>query len=245
MTMAVWLSILTLMISAAFAADAEQFVVVESSAADVPIGKELSPGAPISVPDSARVVLVGSSGQVVTLTGPFQGVPKADAPGEPQSRVFEAIASLAARSGTTMGVSRAAGPNWRAAAARKPDDVFAVDATEGGDTCLYDLSKARLTRDPSAPPGETKIQAMESQAAATIAWKQGAAYMPWPRQVPLADGGSYLIEQAGQESAAVATVHLLRSDPAMTGVQRAALLAEKGCDAQARLLLAIIARPAP
>lgn len=240
-----WLGALTVIVSfslAASAAGTEKFVVVESSAAEVKVGAEFVAGAVITLGDLARVVLVGSSGQIVTLSGPFRGLPKPDSSGTPQNRVFDAIASLVAKSGTTVGASRAAGPNWRADAAKTPDDVFAIDAIEGGDTCLYDLSRARLTRDSSARLGDATIRAMEGLATATVAWKPGVAYMPWPKQMPLTDEGSYLIEQAGQDAAVVATVHLLHAGPAMTGIQRVAQIAESGCDAQARLLLAILAK---
>jgi len=238
-----WLGALALIIClAAMAADAETFVVVESSASDVKVGTEFGDGAEITVADQARVVLVGSSGQMVTLTGPFQGVPKGPSSATPQNRVYTAIASLVARSGTTVGVSRAAAPRWRADVARTPDDVFAIDASEGGDTCLYDPSKAQVTRDPSAGSGDTTITAMEGSATATVAWTAGFAYAPWPQGIPLTDEASYVIEQTGQSAAAIATIHLLKVDPTMTSVQRVAQIAERGCEAQARLLLAIIAK---
>src|SRR5690349_2235088 len=227
---------------AAGTAGAETFVVVESSATDVKVGAELADGASITVPDGERVVLVGSSGQVVALAGPFQGMPKSSGSGTPQNRVLDAVASLVATSGTTVGVSRATGSGWRAGATKTADDVFAIDAGDGGDTCLYDLSTARVTRDPSAGRGDTTITAMEGSAKAVVAWTGPAAYAPWPKEVPLADQASYLIEQAGRDAAAVATVHLLREEPAMTGIQRVVQLKESGCDAQARLLLAIVAR---
>lgn len=243
MVLKAWLSAVTLILGlAAAAANAETFVVVESSAPDVKVGTELGDGAAITVADQGRVVLVGSSGQMVTLTGPFQGVPKAEASGATQSRVFTTIASLVAKSGTTVGVSRAAAPQWRADAVKTAEDVFAIDAGEGGDTCLYDLSKARVTRNPSGGSGDTTIMAMEGSATATVAWAPGAAYAPWPRGVPLADDASYVMEQAGQSVAAIATIHLLEAAPTMTGVERVAQIAERGCDAQARLLLAIVAK---
>ena len=226
----------------ATAARAETFVVVESSATDVKVGAEVADGASITVPDGARVVLVGSSGQVVALAGPFQGAPKSSGSGAPQNRVLDAVASLVATSGTTVGVSRAAGSTWRAGVTRTADDVFAVDAGEGGDTCLYDVSAARVIRDPSAASGKTTITAMEGAAKAVVAWTGSGAYAPWPKEVPLADQASYVIEQAGRDAAAVATIHLLRVDPAMTGIERVVQLKESGCDAQARLLLTIVAR---
>jgi hypothetical protein len=226
----------------AAAAGAETFVVVESSAADVKVGAEIADGASITVPDGARVVLVGSSGQVVAFAGPFQGLPKSSGSGAPQNRVLDAVASLVATSGTTVGVSRAAGSTWRSGATKTADDVFAVDAGEGGDTCLYDSSTARVIRDPSAGSGEATITAMEGSAKAAVAWSGSMAYAPWPKEIPLADQASYLIEQAGRDAAAVATLHLLQDDPAMTGIQRVVQLKESGCDAQARLLLAIVAR---
>jgi len=227
---------------AAGTAGAETFVVVESSATDVKVGAEVADGASITVPAGARVVLVGASGQVVALAGPFQGMPKAGGSGTPQNRVLDAVASLVATSGTTVGVSRATGSAWRADAVRTADDVFAIDAGDGGETCLYELSTARVTRDPSVGPGDTTITAMEGSAKAVVAWSGPAAYAPWPKEVPLADQASYLIEQAGRDAAAVATIHLLHEEPAMTGIQRVVQLKESGCDAQARLLLAIVAR---
>ena len=85
---------------------------------------------------------------------------------------------------------------------------------------------------------------MEGSAKAVFTWTRDMAYAPWPKDVPLADETSYLIEQAGRDATAVAAVHLLHDDPAMTGIQRVVQLKESGCDAQARLLLAIIARDA-
>ena len=91
--------------------------------------------------------------------------------------------------------------------------------------------------------GDVTITAMEGSAKAVFTWSRDmAAHLA--EEVPLADEASYLIEQAGRDAAAVAAVHLLRDDPAMTGIQRVVQLKETGCDAQARLLLAIIARDA-
>src|SRR5438477_580904 len=116
----------------AAAAGAETLVVVESSATDVKVGAELADGATITVPEGARVVLVGASGQVVTLTGPFQGAPKTSGSGEQQSRVLAAVASLVATSGTTVGVSRATGSGWRTGAAKPAADVLAIGASRAG-----------------------------------------------------------------------------------------------------------------
>src|SRR5271156_6541226 len=75
-------------------AQAEDFVVVESSAPALAAGAAIASGSAVTVPDKARVVLLAASGQIVTLTGPFQGVPAAAAGGAGDSRLLTAVASL-------------------------------------------------------------------------------------------------------------------------------------------------------
>jgi hypothetical protein len=62
---------------------------------------------------------------------------------------------------------RAADVQWRADTIKAPHDVFAIDATDGGDSCLDDLGTAMLTRNPSAPAGPFPASAPARWAWAT------------------------------------------------------------------------------
>ena len=231
----------------AFAARAEDLVVIDSTAAEVKVGAVVASGASITVPDKARVVLAAESGQIITLTGPFQGVPPSKAADGASGRVLTAISSLVKQSEnetSSVGAVRAADVKWRAEAAKSLQDVLAIDVADGGDVCLYDANAAALTRNPASPPGTVTIHAMDGDAMAKFDWPKGALLQPWPKQLPLGDGKAYVIEVSGQSEAAMTTVHILPPDKASSDLQRAAQLADSGCDGQAKLLLKVMAKSA-
>jgi hypothetical protein len=222
---------------------AEDLVVVESSAPAIAAGATIASGSAIAIPDKARVVLLAATGQIVTLTGPFQGVPAA-ASGAADSRLLTAVASLVhsnQQESGSVGAVRAADVQWRADTVKVPHDVFAIDVSNGGDSCLDDLGKAVLTRNPSDPAGTVTIHAMDGDATATVAWPAATARMPWPAALKLADGASYVIEPPGQGSAAIATVHLLPGAPT-SDIQKVTQLVEIGCTDQAKLLLGALVK---
>lgn len=230
---------------ASSAARAEDFIVIDSSAPDVPVGSALASGAAIAVPDKDRVVLVGASGRVVTLSGPFQGVPASAAAGPANNQVFAAVKSLVGgdrKDSSSVGVARAADVKWRADITKTLTDVTAIDASDGGEACLYDPAKAELIRKPWGGPGTVTLHALEGGASAPVQWPHSAAPLPWPATMPLADGHSYAIELQGQPVIVVTTIHLLRPDPGASDIDRVAQMAEKGCTDQARLLLSLVAQ---
>jgi hypothetical protein len=230
------------------AASADEFFVVDSSAPGVPAGATLVSGTPISVPAKGRVVLLTSSGQMVTVNGPFSGMPSvgpADKTSQPTD-AYEAVKVLFAGAGNRKeaGVVRAAEIDWRRDHATTIADVLAVDATDGGDACLYDPSHAAVLHNPSNI-GTMTIHAMDNNASATIEWGKGVATAPWPSSLPIADGAAYLFEESNQNAAALVTVHLLKPPPAPApAVDRVAQLAQAGCRDQAKLMLALYAKEA-
>ena len=236
-----------LLASGIMAAQAEDFVVVESSVPALAAGASVASGSALTIPDKGRVVLLAASGQIVTLTGPFQGVPAAAAGGAGDSRLLTAVASLVhanQQESGSVGAVRAADVPWRADTIKAPHDVLAIDATDGGDACLDDLGNAILTRKPSAAAGSVTIHAMDGDATATVAWPAAAVRVPWPAALKLVDGASYVMEGAGQESAAIATIHLLPPGAPKSDIQRVTQLAEIGCTDQAKLLLGAIVKAA-
>ena len=228
----------------ASAARAEDYVVVESTAPAIKVGTEISAQAGLNVPDRARVVLLRADGQMVTVDGPFQGVPKSTPAGAADSRLFVAITTLV-RSGQQqdniqVAAVRATDAGWRATHAESERDILAIDTMEGGDTCLYDPAAAELIRSP-ANQSQTSVLALTSAGSVAVAWPLGASRVPWPKEVALEDGANYVIEQEGHAGASMTTVHVLRREPGQSELQRVAQLAEHGCTSQARLWLRMIA----
>jgi hypothetical protein len=224
---------------------AEDFVVIESTGAPkIAEGSMLSGGQTVTVPEKGRVVLAGDSGRMVTLAGPFSG-PVAQPGPAGDGRVLTALASLVRKKETdqsAVGAVRNADVTWRKETATSLADVVAIDTGDGGDTCLYDPTKAELLRAPTDAAPRVNILNATSGAGAMVEW--GAARRaPWPKALPIEDGESYVFEQPGKATAAVVTVHVLPNQAA-SDIGRVAQLADAGCDGQARLLLAVIAKPA-
>lgn len=227
---------------------ADEYVVIESSVPAIAVGATLSSNAKLEIDAKGRVVLITSAGRVVTLAGPFQGKPPVDSdpPSSPgQSDFLKVLPALFdQKEERPLGVVRAVETHWRNDAIKTPADAMAVDASDGGDVCLYDPSRAEIMHDPNSA-GVMTVQSMSSGAQATLTWATGALRQPWPSALPLKDGDIISFAQTGAEQAALATIHLLPPEPVgASDVVRAVQIAQAGCDDQARALLAVIARSA-
>ena len=233
-----------LLLGGGLAARAEDYVVVESSAAEIKTGSMIATGTTLTIPDKARVVLMSGSGKTVALNGPFKGAPPAG-DGSGDSSALRAVVAMLGSDDQrqTPGAVRAADVAWRNDVVKTFKDVVAVDATDGGDVCLYDPAAAQVTHNP-AKPGTMIIHATDGDVAATLTWPAATALMPWPKQLKIEDGTTFLIEQPDQSEAALATIHLLSADKAKSDIERVAQMAEAGCKDQAHLLLAVIAKTA-
>ena len=234
-------------VSLAAPAVADDYVVIDSSVPAIAVGATLSSDAKLDIDDKGRVVLITSTGRVVTLTGPFHGSPPAGSgpPSSGQGDFLKVLPALFNQNAQRMplGAVRAVASPWRSDAIKTPADAMAVDASDGGDVCLYDPGHAEIMHDPNNP-GVMTVQSMGSGAQATLTWEKDALRQPWPSAVPLTDGDIVSFEQKGAEQAALATIHLLPPEPAASDVERAMQITQAGCDDQARALLAAIARSA-
>jgi hypothetical protein len=236
---------------ASLPARAEEFAVIASSVPAVPAGATVSSGASLDIPAKGRIVLVAASGQVVALKGPYHGPPTSSkrSAGPPEGDVVTIFSALVGSgeqrqtAGVVRGVVHTGDAPWRQAAAKAPADVLAIDATNGGDVCLYDVNRAELIHDP-AHSGPMSIEAMNGGAKATVDWPAHATRAPWPKTLPLADGENFLFQQSDDNAAAVATIHVLPESGAESNVARAVQVAKAGCRDQAKLLVALIAKDA-
>jgi hypothetical protein len=226
---------------------AKQLVVTASTVPTIKPGQTIDGDATLSLPDGGKVTLIGADGKVVSLQGPYSGKPgEGGGGGDPAlvTKLARLLNDKGSGDSNAIGAVRAAGVAWRADQAKTLGDILAINATDGGDACLYNPANAELTHDPSTGPGPLTIHAMDGDAAGTLTWPQAPTRAPWPKGVPLADGHTYVLEQAGQASAAMVTIHVL-SGAGPTDLQRIAQLADAGCTEQAHLLLSLITQPPP
>lgn len=234
---------------------ADDFAVIDSSVPALPAGATVSSGTTLDVPAKDHVVLVASSGAVVTIKGPYHGLPKgpgAARPGATGSDVVTILAALVANNGErqTAGVARGvvrpgagADTHWRRTAATTPAAILTIDASDGGDACIENADGAALVHNP-ALSGEMSIQAMDGSGAAKVVWPANTLSAPWPKTLSIIDGNNYLFQQAGENAVAVATIHVLPRVAGAGPVARALAVAKAGCRVQARLLVALIAKAA-
>jgi hypothetical protein len=88
------------------------------------------------------------------------------------------------------------------------------------------------------------VQSMGDGSQATLTWTKGTLRQPWPPALKMNDGDMFSFAQKGADQAAIATIHLVTAPPGVTDVERAVLMAQAGCQDQAKRLLAVVAKAA-
>jgi hypothetical protein len=228
---------------AAFPAAADM-VVIESSEPSLAVGKVLAAKEIVSIAEKGRVVMLAPTGKMVTLRGPYKGALPAEE-AKPDGRLATALASLVQRKGEetgSVGAIRALGANSRIESVKDATDVLTIDPSSEGMVCLYEPGAKRLARNPLSPIDTLVIYDIDSGDSATVDWPKNKDLVAWPKALQLKDGKSYLLEQPGRASASQLTVRFLAPEAGASDIQRAAQLAEAGCDAQAWLLLRLVGK---
>ena len=228
----------TVLCVAASAAAAEM-VVIESNVPSLAVGKVLAESEKVSIAEKGRVVVLAPTGKMVTLQGPYSGaVPGSDA--KPDGRLAIALASLVKRKGEetgSVGAMRALGAEARIDTLKNAADVLTIDPSAEGAVCLYEPGAKSIARNPLSRLDKLVIHDIDSGESATLVWPKDNETIAWPAALPLKDGKSYLVEQPGRAIANQITVHFLKPETGASDIERAAQLAEAGCDTQAWLLL--------
>jgi len=227
----------TVLCVAASAATAEM-VVIESNVPTLAVGKVLPASANVSIAEKGRVVVLAPTGKMITLQGPYSGaVPGGDA--KPDGRLALALASLVQRKGEetgSVGAMRALGPE-RIESVKNAADVLTIDPSGEGPVCLYEPGSKSFLRNPLSRLDRLVIHDIDSGESATLVWPTDRQTVAWPAALPVKNGKSYLVEQPGRAVANQITVHFVKPETGASDIERAAQLAEAGCDTQAWLLL--------
>lgn len=205
---------------------AGQLIVVEARGADLKPGQSLDGGAPLTLAAGAKVVLVSAEGTTLSLKGPFAGAPEGDGGGGKGNRVAESLKGLVAQRTTdtsSLGAARGL------AGLQALPNPWLWDATLVGDVCGFPGEPPVLWRPSAELEQELVLTPVDRSWVARARWPAGSATLALPRNTPIVDGVSYMVELDGRKAAM--TVHLappgLANEPMV-----AAWLGVSRCDRQ-------------
>lgn len=221
----------------AWAAQASEIVVIESTAPGLEAGAFLDPGEAVSVPAGASIVIVEPDGSTRTVDGPFEGpLGAAAAPDSGSGGLMANLGKLVSEREEEKQVLGAI----RAAPGQVAEAVYVVDVGRSGDVCVPEGAAIRLWR-PALMAAESETVLTGSFEPVTALWLEGEQFLDWPAALPAEDGGRYAIRLAIAPRPAEVR---LRFVPASleTDARRAAWMAGAGCRRQAERLLQRLAR---
>jgi hypothetical protein len=202
------------------AAVAAKVVVVRSIG---PSAKAYPPGKALN--DTSSIKL--NTGDSVTLLGPSA------------SRTLRGPGTFTASTVDRSSLAMAAGRRSRFGAMRSGEitskpSLWDVDVTQSGTVCVAEPAKLKLWR-PNADSSRT-LSIRAGSSSHSVEFPKGHATVPWPAQLPVANGGEYQLEWAGGgDSSRLSFVKVNR--PPADLVAAAQLLIDKGCQNQLDLLI--------
>lgn len=204
----------------AAAAAAANVVVVRSVG---PAAKAYPPGK--ALPESASIKL--GSGDSVTLLGPRA------------SRTLRGPGTFTASTAGRTSLAMAAGRRSRFGAMRSGEiigspNLWDVDVTQSGKMCVTEPAKLKLWR-PNADSSAT-LDIRDGATAHAVAFAAGHATVPWPAQLPVANGREYQLELAGSGDIGKISFVMVNATPPDL-VSAAELLIAKACQNQLDLLV--------
>ena len=218
----------------AFSAQAAELVVVASSAPTLKLGQVVNSDTPLDIPDGASVTVVSSSGKTVTLKGPHAGPAGIGGDKSGDTRLIASLSNLIAGSGketTSLGVIRSVAPP------APPTDPWVINIGDSDDHCVPAKGPAKLWRANGKKARVLMLKNLSDKTKATADWPAGTHTLIWPSRVTLSDGVQYLVRLKNSNTARKLIVHLVPDD-FPSGAHRVAWMADKGCQKQAKRLLA-------
>jgi hypothetical protein len=216
-----WMALASgLVIAPVTAAIAAKVVVVRSIG---PSAKAYPPGKALT--DTSSIKL--NNGDSVTLLGPSA------------SRTLRGPGTFTASTVDRSSLAMAAGRRSRFGAMRSGEittnpSLWDVDVTQSGKVCIAEPAKLKLWR-PNADSAAT-LSIRGGPNTQAIEFPKGHATVPWPAQLPVANGGEYQLEWAGGGDSSKLSFVVVNAPPADL-VDAAQLLIDKGCQNQLDLLV--------
>ena len=222
------LATILLVNSVGAAAMAADLVVLEARGTSLRPGQTVNSAAPLSLKQGQHVTLISPTGVTLKLDGPYDKAPGTDqGRGTPiASTLSMLVTQRQARLGE-VGTTRGAAP------ATLPDP-WVLDASRAGTVCLRDGSEAVLWRPDAAREATLAVAPADHSWKTEARWPAGADRIKVAAPAVIHGGEIYLVSLGGAQSAMkVESVPATLTNDSV----RAAWLAGKDCEAQARALL--------
>ena len=212
---------------AALPACAGQLIVVEARGIALAPGSSVDDSKPLDQKQGQHVTLISQSGVTISLDGPYDKPPIAGGQGGMSlgQKLSGLVTEANARTGevgTTRGTT-----------ARKLPSPWVIDAGRAGTACLREGQTPVFWRDPDSATASLTVMPDDRSWKVLTEWPAGMSELAVKTNIPMHAGATYFVALDGNEYAiAVNTVPAaLSSDE-----ERAAWMADKGCEAQAEAL---------
>lgn len=213
--------------AAAVPARADTLVVADAHGSTLQPGQTIDAAQPLKLQAGQRVTLIAGNGAVLKLVGPFDGVP--DPEGQRQGSVADALLKLTSQTvqGTsTLGAVRA--PE------SAPPEAWLIAVDGSGHRCVQEAGPIVFWRPATDADRAVEISPADHAWQAQATWPAGTDKLAMPPNFPAQDDQAYVIGVGGMTS--TVTFHLI--PPAIASdAMRVAWMMEKGCVAQARVLV--------
>lgn len=221
-------AVLALLAATSSATRAGELVVIASTDTEIGLGAVLDGATAIQLAEGNSVTLVSSDGRTLKLEGPYSGQPD-PAPDAGGSALLDALSDIvkpAEQDVSTAGIMRSS--------LYAPKEPWVIDSGRAGPHCVLPGHPAVLWR-PIAI-GETTASLRTDGGQAGVTWQDGSYTVPWPAGLPLADGATYRLEFTVTGKTRHLRIHQMPGG-LNSYVSRAVWMHEKGCTAQAKVLL--------
>ncbi len=221
-------ALLALLAATSSAARAGELVVIASTASEIEIGAVLDGGRAIQLTEGSSVTLVSADGRTLKLQGPYSGQPD-PAPDTGSSGWLDALSDIvkpAEQDVSTAGIMRSS--------LYAPKEPWVIDSGQSGAHCVLPGRPALLWRPIAIGATSAALKSAGGQAGVT--WPDGSYTVPWPAELPLADGATYQLEYTVSGKTRSLSIHQIPGG-LDSDVSRAVWMHERGCTAQAKALL--------
>jgi hypothetical protein len=212
---------------------AADLVVIDARGLSFQPGQVIDDTKPLVLKEGQRVTLISANGNTLKLRGPYDQAPGAGAGGAGAglSDALKALITQKQSRTSDVGVVRAG------SAAAKLPEPWVLDVSRPGNLCVRDGDPIVFWRPSSGTTANLTVSPLDKSWKIAATWASGADRLVIPPNLPIQGRATYLIELDETQSAVT-----LNSIPGAAGsdAMRAAWMIEKGCQAQAEALLAVL-----
>ena len=215
--------------------ETSQLVVIESTAAELNPGQVVDGSKSLSLPAGAEVTLVGEDGMVTKLKGPFSGIPVDGNAAKGDKKVVAALSRLfssGAPGTSSLGAFRGYGASIEGQGLNPPD-VWAVNVYNSESLCVPEGVTPMLWRPDPGRDLSLIVLHLSTGKEDTVGFAANVHDTPWPKKVPILDGGEYSLRDAGNMWERKLVLKTVPKD-LPTEAHGIAWMADNGCLRQAK-----------